>query len=70
VAAEEVEKAMLGSGTVDVAEDVALVRLSVVACVGLCARTATSISVSVAARASAMDMVDFCVLGCRFCNGV
>ena len=60
---------MLGAGTVAVAEDATLIRLLVVACVGPCARTATSMSVSAAARASGVDMVDSCVLRFRFCSG-
>jgi hypothetical protein len=69
VAADEVEDAMLGGELVDVTEDFALTWLSVVSCAGLCARTATSMSASIAARASGVDMVDACVLRFRFCSG-
>jgi hypothetical protein len=62
VATDEVEEAVLAGGATDVVEDVTLIRLSVVGCVGLCARTAISMSVSVAARASGVDIVEFCVL--------
>ena len=55
---------MLGAEALDVAEDVALVWLSAVACVELCASTATSMNMSAAARASGVDMVDVCVLRC------
>ena len=71
MATDEVGDAMLGAEALDVAEDVALVWLSAVACVELCASTATSMNMSAAARASIVDMVDVCVLRCRFpveCN--
>jgi hypothetical protein len=70
VATDEVEEAVLAGGAADVVEDVTLIRLSVVGCVGLCARTAINMSVSVAARASGVDIVEFCVLRRSFTSEV
>jgi hypothetical protein len=48
---------VLAVGAVDVVADIALVRPSVVTCVGLCARAITSMSVNVAVRVSRIDIV-------------
>jgi hypothetical protein len=70
VATDEVVEVVLVVEALDVVEDVTLIRLSVVGCVGLCARTAISMSVSVAARASGVDIVEFCVLRRSFTSEV
>ena len=70
VATDEVGEVVLVVEALDVVEDVRLIRLSVVGCVGLCARTAISMSVSVAARASDVDMAKFCVSRRSFTNEV